>query len=94
MPDRRERGRVGHEAVGARRHREIARGEASLIVAGYDLTHGIMGQAELSASVIMVLAATVATPPLLRLVFPRRHGPHVALEGSVASPPPDLRGPE
>ncbi len=72
----------------------ISRGEVGLIVAGYGLTHAIIGEAVFSASVIMVLATTVVTPPLLRLVFPKGRGTHVALEEAIASPPPELRGPE
>lgn len=52
----------------------ISRGEVGLIVAGYGLTNGLIGQEVFSASVLMVLATTMVTPPLLRLVFPRRPG--------------------
>ncbi len=68
----------------------ISRGEVGLIVAGYGLTHGIIGEAVFSASIIMVLATTVVTPPLLRLVFPRSEGPHAPVGESVAG----FRGPE
>ena len=68
----------------------ISRGEVGLIVAGYGLTHAIIGEAVFSASVIMVLATTVVTPPLLRLVFPRTEGPHAPVGESVAG----FRGPE
>ena len=50
----------------------ISRGEVGLIVAGYGLANGLIGQAVFSASVIMVLVTTMVTPPLLRLTFPRR----------------------
>jgi Kef-type K+ transport system membrane component KefB len=50
----------------------ISRGEVGLIVAGYGLANGLIGLDVFSAAVIMVLATTVVTPPLLRLTFPRR----------------------
>ena len=66
----------------------ISRGEVGLIVAGYGLAHGIIGPDVFSASVLMVLATTMVTPPLLRLAFP----PHEAraagmVEETVAGPP-------
>jgi Kef-type K+ transport system membrane component KefB len=48
----------------------ISRGEVGLIVAGYGLSNGIIGTDVFSASVIVVLATTMVTPPLLRAVFP------------------------
>ncbi len=48
----------------------IARGEVGLIVAGYGLANGIIGLDVFSGSVLMVLATTMVTPPLLRLAFP------------------------
>ena len=50
----------------------ISRGEVGLIVAGYGLANGLIGQQVFSAAVIMVLVTTMVTPPLLRLTFPRR----------------------
>ena len=50
----------------------ISRGEVGLIVAGYGLANGLIGQPVFSASVIMVLVTTMVTPPLLRWTFPRR----------------------
>jgi Kef-type K+ transport system membrane component KefB len=50
----------------------ISRGEVGLIVAGYGLANGLIGLDVFSAAVIMVLATTMVTPPLLRLTFPRR----------------------
>ena len=49
----------------------ISRGEVGLIVAGYGLSHGVIGQDVFSAAVIMVLGTTMITPPLLRLVYPK-----------------------
>jgi Kef-type K+ transport system membrane component KefB len=65
----------------------ISRGEVGLIVAGYGLANGIIGRDIFSASVIMVLATTMVTPPLLRLVFPRRVGQHIMVEETIAGPP-------
>lgn len=67
----------------------ISRGEVGLIVAGYGLASGLIGRDVFSASVIVVLATTMVTPPLLRMVFPRSvAGPPVAIEETVANPPP------
>jgi Kef-type K+ transport system membrane component KefB len=66
----------------------ISRGEVGLIVASYGLAHGIIGLDVFSASVLMVLATTMVTPPLLRLTFPR--GPRSregVVEETVAGPP-------
>ncbi len=66
----------------------ISRGEVGLIVASYGLAHGVIGRDVFSASVIMVLSTTMVTPPLLRLVFPRRPPRHPALvEETIAGPP-------
>jgi Kef-type K+ transport system membrane component KefB len=65
----------------------ISRGEVGLIVAGYGLANGLIGQAVFSASVIVVLATTMVTPPLLRLVFPRRSPEHVVFEETIVGPP-------
>lgn len=69
----------------------ISRGEVGLIVAGYGLSHGLIGQDVFSASVIMVLATTMVTPPLLRLVFPHVvDQPPVALEETIATTPKEI----
>jgi len=39
------------------------------------------------ASVLMVLATTVVTPPLLRLAFGRHVGPTVAVEETIGHTP-------
>lgn len=49
----------------------ISRGEVGLIVAGYGLTHGIIGGDIFSVMVLMVLLTTMITPVWLRYVFPR-----------------------
>ncbi len=48
----------------------ISRGEVGLIVAGYGLSHKIIDENIFSIMVIMVLVTTLATPVLLRFVFP------------------------
>jgi Kef-type K+ transport system membrane component KefB len=69
----------------------ISRGEVGLIVASYGLAHGIIGLDVFSASVIMVLATTMVTPPLLRLTFPRGpHAPVGIVEETVAGPPEEV----
>jgi Na+:H+ antiporter len=71
----------------------ISRGEVGLIVAGYGLGHGIIGEDVFSASVIMVLATTMVTPPLLRMTFPRaRKTPPVVFEEAIASVPDEVGG--
>ncbi len=49
----------------------ISRGEVGLIVAAIGLSKGLIDQAVYSIMVVMVLATTVVTPILLRMVFPR-----------------------
>ena len=65
----------------------ISRGEVGLIVAGYGLANGIIGQDVFSASVLMVLATTMVTPPLLRLVFPRGASAATTVEETIAHMP-------
>jgi Kef-type K+ transport system membrane component KefB len=65
----------------------ISRGEVGLIVAGYGLAHGIIGQDVFSASVLMVLATTIVTPPLLRIAFARHYGAAVAVEETIGHTP-------
>jgi Kef-type K+ transport system membrane component KefB len=67
----------------------ISRGEVGLIVAGYGLAEGLIGRDVFSASVLVVLATTMATPPLLRMVFPRHKMGHVVIEETIAGPPPE-----
>ena len=68
----------------------ISRGEVGLIVAGYGLGHGLIGQDVFPASVIIVLVTTMITPPLLRLVFPAVERHHVAVEEAIARSPDDV----
>ena len=65
----------------------ISRGEVGLIVAGYGLSHGVVGQSVFSASVIMVLVTTMITPPLLRLTYPRVRKRSIAVEEAITSIP-------
>jgi Kef-type K+ transport system membrane component KefB len=65
----------------------ISRGEVGLIVAGYGLTHAIIGRDVFSAAVVMVLVTTMVTPPLLRLTFPARRGARAVVEETIAGPP-------
>ncbi|HVL68240.1 MAG TPA: cation:proton antiporter [Vicinamibacterales bacterium] len=69
----------------------ISRGEVGLIVAGYGLANGIIGPAVFSASVVMVLATTMVTPPLLRLTFGRRPGIEATVEETIAGPPEETQ---
>jgi Kef-type K+ transport system membrane component KefB len=69
----------------------ISRGEVGLIVAGYGLSHGVIEQDVFSASVLMVLATTMITPPLLRLAYPSvPRGPHVAVEEAFTAIPDEV----
>lgn len=52
----------------------ISRGEVGLIVAGYGLAHGIIGNDIFSAMVLMILVTTMITPIWLRRVFPKVDG--------------------
>lgn len=49
-----------------------SRGEVGLIIASIGLAAGLLEARGFAIMVIMVLATTVVTPPLLRVVFPRR----------------------
>jgi Kef-type K+ transport system membrane component KefB len=69
----------------------ISRGEVGLIVAAYGLSNGLIGQEVFSASVIMVLATTMVTPPMLRLLFPPRPPQPVIVEETVAGPLPPVQ---
>ena len=67
----------------------ISRGEVGLIIAGYGLAEGLIGREVFSASVLVVLATTMATPPLLRMVFPPHEMGHVVINETIAGPPPE-----
>jgi Kef-type K+ transport system membrane component KefB len=65
----------------------ISRGEVGLIVAGYGLSNALIGVEVFSASVIVVLVTTMVTPPLLRLLFPRRAHVVATVEETIAHAP-------
>jgi Kef-type K+ transport system membrane component KefB len=65
----------------------ISRGEVGLIVAGYGLSHAIIGRDVFSAAVVMVLVTTMVTPLLLRLTFPARRRTRAVVEETIAGPP-------
>jgi Kef-type K+ transport system membrane component KefB len=69
----------------------ISRGEVGLIVAGYGLANGLVDMQVFSASVIVVLATTMVTPPLLRLVFLRNAPVPTAVEELIARAPKTAR---
>jgi Kef-type K+ transport system membrane component KefB len=71
----------------------ISRGEVGLIVAGYGLSQGVVPPDVFSATVLVVLATTMVTPPLLRLAYPSvaRHE-HVAVEEAFTTIPSEVRG--
>ncbi len=50
----------------------ISRGEVGLIMASYGLTHAVIAKDIFSAMVLMVFVTTLVTPPLLRIVFPKK----------------------
>jgi Kef-type K+ transport system membrane component KefB len=71
----------------------ISRGEVGLIVAGYGLSNRLIGIDVFSASVVMVLATTMVTPPLLRLVIPAPTViPAPPVEETIAGPPEEADG--
>lgn len=70
----------------------ISRGEVGLIVAGYGLANGLINRDVFSASVVMVLATTMVTPPLLKATFPRRRGRDVVVEETIGGPPEEAEG--
>jgi Kef-type K+ transport system membrane component KefB len=58
----------------------VSRGEVGLIIAGVGLSRGIIAQDTFSVMVIMVLVTTMATPIMLRYVFPRVEKEQVSSE--------------
>jgi len=65
----------------------ISRGEVGLIVAAYGLAHRLISADVFSASVIVVLATTMMTPPLLRAAFGLPRRPAVAVEETIGHAP-------
>jgi len=65
----------------------ISRGEVGLIIAAIGLQSGLLGERGFAIMVIMVLATTVITPPLLRAVFPAAPpSEEAAIEAAFADP--------
>lgn len=54
----------------------VSRGEVGLIVASVGVGAGVLDASGFTAVVLMVLVTTLATPPLLRLVFSRQEREH------------------
>jgi Kef-type K+ transport system membrane component KefB len=65
----------------------ISRRDVGLLVAGDGVTDGLHGRDVFSAAVLVVLATTMATPPLLRMVFTVREAAHGLIEETIAGPP-------
>lgn len=68
----------------------ISRGEVGLIIASLGIQTGLMQPRDFAIMVLMVLATTVITPPLLRAVFPGPPPPaeEAALEAAFAGDRP------
>lgn len=65
----------------------ISRGEVGLIIAALGLQTGLLAERGFAIMVIMVLATTVMTPPLLRAVFPASPpSEEAAVEAAFADP--------
>ena len=64
----------------------VSRGEVGLIVANVGISAGLVSDSEFSAIVGMVLATTIATPPMLRALFaePKKKLEEPAEEGKEA----------
>jgi Kef-type K+ transport system membrane component KefB len=65
----------------------ISRGEVALVIAGAGLANGLLTADLFSVLVVVTLATTLVTPPLLRLAFAGRRGQQPALEPGVALVP-------
>jgi Na+:H+ antiporter len=62
----------------------VSRGEVALVIAGAGLASGLLDGNLFSVLVVVTLATTLVTPPLLRLAFGLRGGVHSAPEPSSA----------
>jgi len=69
---------------------ECVRKQVALVVATLDLGSGAISQSVSGASVIIVVATTVVTPPLLRATL--RRAPEVDSLAAVGTPPTSLQG--
>ncbi|HNP71862.1 MAG TPA: cation:proton antiporter [Kouleothrix sp.] len=58
----------------------VSRGEVALVIAGAGLANGLLSASLFSVLVVVTLATTLVTPPLLRMAFQARQDPHAAAE--------------
>jgi Kef-type K+ transport system membrane component KefB len=58
----------------------ISRGEVALVIAGAGLAGGLVDQAIFSVLIVVTLATTLVTPPLLRLAMGAHKAPRMASE--------------
>lgn len=65
----------------------VGRGEVALVIAVAGRAAGLVDDTLFGATVVMALATTLVTPPLLRLLFVRadRHAANAAIEGGWTS---------
>jgi len=61
----------------------ISRGEVALVIAGAGLANGLLDGGLFSVLVVVTLATTLITPPLLRYAFSVRSATHTAAEQGV-----------
>lgn len=66
----------------------ISRGEVGLIVADVGIREGLISQNEFSAVVVMVLATTLITPPILRFLFAQEKARTEEMSALAASAQP------
>jgi len=62
----------------------ISRGEVALVIAGAGLANGLLTADLFSVLVVVTLATTLVTPPLLRWSFAARGAHQPALEPGIA----------
>ena len=65
----------------------ISRGEVALVIAGAGLANGLLTADLFSVLIVVTLATTLVTPPLLRMAFAARSALQPALEPGVALVP-------
>ncbi|MEP7189851.1 MAG: cation:proton antiporter [Roseiflexaceae bacterium] len=65
----------------------VSRGEVALVIAGAGLANGLVTADLFSVLIVMTLATTLITPPLLRWSFAMRGAPQPALEPGLALVP-------
>jgi Kef-type K+ transport system membrane component KefB len=65
----------------------ISRGEVALVIAGAGLANGLLTANLFSVLIVVTLATTLVTPPLLRWSFAARGAQQLALEPGVALVP-------